>query len=59
MRARVTAHSIERAVELVGEGARLVFPADPQTFFQRGDVPEGVEKVSTPEKTEPTETVPC
>jgi hypothetical protein len=33
VRFRVTAPSIERALELAGEGARVVFPIDGQEFF--------------------------
>lgn len=33
VRARVTAASVERAVRLCGEGARLVFPIDADEFF--------------------------
>ena len=33
VRSRVTATSIEGALELAGEGARVVFPIDGQAFF--------------------------
>ncbi len=33
VRSRVTAASIEGALELAGEGARVVFPIDGQAFF--------------------------
>ena len=33
IRSRVTAPSIEGALELAGEGARVVFPIDSQAFF--------------------------
>lgn len=33
VRARVSAPTIERAVEMAGEGARLVCPTDEKTFF--------------------------
>jgi hypothetical protein len=44
-RVRVTASSIERALELAGEGkpgkkVRLVFPKQPEAFFVRGATPE-------------------
>jgi hypothetical protein len=44
-RVRITAPSIERAVEMAGAGkpgrrARLLFPIDPEAFF----VPEGSER---------------
>ncbi|QIN81969.1 hypothetical protein GBA63_04405 [Rubrobacter tropicus] len=52
VRSRVTAPSIERAAELAGEGARLVFPVDPGAFFQPEDIPEGVERLADPGRTE-------
>lgn len=52
VRSRVTAPSIERAVELAGEGARLVFPLDPETFFRPADTPEGFVGISYPGRTE-------
>ena len=33
IRSRVTATSIEGALELAGEGARVVFPIDAEAFF--------------------------
>ena len=33
VRSRVTATSIEGALELAGEGARVVFPIDGEAFF--------------------------
>jgi hypothetical protein len=33
----VIAESIERAIELAGEDARVVFPIDPERFFVRGE----------------------
>jgi hypothetical protein len=33
VRFRVTAPSIERALEIAGEGARVVFPIDAEGFF--------------------------
>ena len=33
VRSRVTATSIEGALELAGDGARIVFPIDGRTFF--------------------------
>jgi hypothetical protein len=33
VRFRVTAPSIERALEIAGEGARVVFPIDGEEFF--------------------------
>ena len=41
VRFRVIAESIERAIELAGEDARVVFPIDPERFFVRGDAAEG------------------
>lgn len=52
VRSRVTAPSIERAMQLAGEGARLVFPVDPEAFFQPADAPEGIEKLPGPGRTE-------
>ncbi len=42
-RVRITAPSIERALEIAGEGkpgrkARLLFPIDPETFFVSTDL---------------------
>ena len=44
-RVQVTASSIERALELAGEGkpgrkVRLVFPIEPEAFFVGGVMPE-------------------
>ena len=38
VRSRVTAASIEGALELAGEGARVVFPIDGEAFFAKADV---------------------
>ncbi len=46
VRSRVTASSIGRAVRLAGKGASVVFPIDPQVFFQVADAPEGVERLT-------------
>jgi len=43
LRVRVRAASIERALRLAGEDARLVFPIDPEPFFAAQDAREGVE----------------
>jgi hypothetical protein len=48
VRFRVTAPSIERALELAGEGARVVFPIDGQEFF--ADKPNAPSRVSTSRK---------
>lgn len=40
VRYRVVAGSIQRAVEFAGEGARVVFPIDPESFF----IPDGAEE---------------
>ncbi len=45
-RVRVRAASIERALRLAGEDARVVFPIDAQLFFVAGDVPEGIEELA-------------
>jgi hypothetical protein len=42
-RVRVRAVSIERALRLAGEDARVVFPIDAELFFTAGDVQEGIE----------------
>jgi hypothetical protein len=44
-RVRVRAASIERALRLAGEGARVVFPIDAQLFFAAEDTPEGIEEL--------------
>ena len=38
MRFSVTAPSIEEALELAGEGARVVFPIEGEAFFAKADV---------------------
>ena len=48
VRSRVTATSIDRAMELAGEGASLVLPTEPDAFFQRGGAPEDVERLPDP-----------
>jgi hypothetical protein len=45
-RVRVRAASIERALRLAGEGARVVFPIDAQLFFAEQDAQEGIEELS-------------
>ena len=50
-KARVRA-SIERALHLAGEGARLVFPIAPEPFFAAEDAAEGVEVVHPVENEE-------
>ena len=55
VRSRVTAPSIERAVQLAGEGASIVFPIDPHAFFGATDAPENVETLRDPGGTELTE----
>ena len=42
---RVRAASIERALRLAGEGARVVFPIDAELFFAAQDAPEGIEEL--------------
>jgi hypothetical protein len=44
-RVRVRAASIERALRLAGEGARVVFPIDAEQFFADQDSPEGIEEL--------------
>jgi hypothetical protein len=44
-RVRVRAASIERALRLAGEGARVVFPIDTQLYFAAEDIPEGIEEI--------------
>ena len=44
-RVRVRAASIERALRLAGEGARVVFPIDAQLFFADKDSPEGIVEI--------------
>jgi len=43
VRARVTAPSIERALDLCGANARVVFPIEPEPFFAPEDAAESVE----------------
>ncbi len=38
-RVRARATSIERALRLAGEDARVVFPIDAERFFAAGDLP--------------------
>ncbi len=45
-RMRVRAASIERALRLAGEDARVVFPIEAELFFAAQDVPEGIEELS-------------
>lgn len=52
VKSRVTASSIERAMELAGEGARVVFPIEPEAFFRASEAPEGVEDFSAPVRME-------
>ncbi len=42
-RIRVRAASIQRALHLAGEGARVVFPIDAELFFAEQDSQEGIE----------------
>ena len=44
-RVRVRAASIERALRLAGEGARLVFPIEAELFFVAQDAQEGIEEL--------------
>ena len=37
--------SIERALQLAGEGTRVVFPIDAELFFADQDTPEGIEEI--------------
>ena len=55
VRSRVTAPSIERAMELAGGGAILVLPIEPDAFFQTPGAPQGIEKLSVSGETEPAE----
>jgi hypothetical protein len=48
VRSRVTAPSIQRAMELAGESASLVLPIEPDAFFQATGVPEDVERLPDP-----------
>ncbi len=45
-RMRVRAASIERALRLAGEDARVVFPIDAELFFAAEDTQEGIEGLS-------------
>jgi hypothetical protein len=45
VRWRVRAASIERALRLAGEGARLVFPIDARLYFATQNSQEGVEEL--------------
>jgi hypothetical protein len=45
-RVRVRAASIERALHLTGEGARVVFPIDAELFFAERDAQAGIEEIS-------------
>jgi len=45
-RVRVRATSIERALRLAGEGARVVFPIEAELYFAAPDTQEGIEKLS-------------
>jgi len=47
VRARITAPSIERALELCGENARVVFPIEPESFFVSKSVAGSVETLPT------------
>ena len=44
-RVRVRASSIERALRLAGEEARVVFPIDARLYFAAEDIPEGIEVI--------------
>ena len=43
---RVRTTSIERALRLAGEGARVVFPIEAEVFFAAPDTQEGIEELS-------------
>ena len=43
---RVRAASIERALRLAGEGARVVFPIEAELFFAVPDAQEGIDELS-------------
>ncbi len=45
-RMRVRAASIEQALRLAGEDARVVFPIDAELFFAPEDTQEGIEELS-------------
>ncbi len=46
-RVLVKAASIERALRLAGEDARLVFPIDAELFFATEDTQESIEELPT------------
>ncbi len=46
-RVLVKAASIERALRLAGEDARIVFPIDTELFFAAEDTQEGIEELPT------------
>ena len=43
---RVRAASIEQALSLAGEDARVVFPIEAELFFAAPDTQEGIEELS-------------
>ena len=43
---RVRAASIEQALSLAGEDARVVFPIEAELFFAAPDTKEGIEELS-------------
>ena len=45
VKARVRASSIQRALQLVGEDAHMVFPIDAELFFALEGTSEGVEEL--------------
>jgi hypothetical protein len=45
VRVRVRAASIQRALHLAGEGARVVFPIEAELFFAASDAQEGIEEL--------------
>jgi hypothetical protein len=47
VRARVTAPSIGRALELAGEGAKVELPIEPESFFAPAGSPLSAEEVRT------------
>lgn len=55
VRSGVTAPSIERAMELAGEGAVLVLPIEPDAFFQTPGATQGTEELSVSGRTGPAE----
>ncbi len=42
---RVRTTSIERALRVAGEGARVVFPIEAELFFAAPDTQEGIEEL--------------